>query len=198
MVSVILKNWVIFVSKSVEKLTKGIVAELNDTIVVLDTETTGFSQYKDRIVEFGAIKLTGGKVVDTMSILINPRMDIPQSAISVHGITNKMVENEPDEEYYLPKIINFINGASYIVGHNVSFDIRFLEQLFKRYGYSFDCEYIDTLKFAKQFYPNALNHKLTTLAEYLNIDIKEAHRALADVETTVWLLRYLAYEVMQK
>lgn len=184
-------------SKSVEYLTKDIVKELNETIVVLDTETTGFSPYNDRIVEFGAIKLINGKKVDSMSILINPRMHIPKRVVEVHGIDDSMVENEPSEEYFLPKIAEFINGSSYLVGHNVSFDIRFIEQMFIRNGYSFDCEYIDTLKFAKKIFPKSPNYKLTTLAEYLSIEVKDAHRALADVETTVWLLRHLAYQVMK-
>lgn len=184
-------------SKSVEHLTKDVVRELNNTIVVLDTETTGFSQYKDRIVEFGAIKLVGGKPVDSMSVLINPRMFIPEKATDVHGITNEMVADKPSEEFYVPKIIEFISDASYLVGHNVSFDIRFLEETFKRCGYSLTCEYIDTLKFAKTFFRRAPNHQLGTLAEYLGIEVKESHRALADVETTVMLLRHLAYQVMK-
>lgn len=184
-------------STSVKYLTKDVVKELNNTIVVLDTETTGFSPYNDRIVEFGAIKLIGGKHVENMSVLINPRMTIPQKVIDVHGITNEMVANEPSEEYYVPKIVDFIQGASYLVGHNVSFDIRFIEEMFKRNGYYLNCEYIDTLKFAKTFFPQSPNHKLTTLAEYLKIDVKDAHRALADVETTVWLLRHLAYQVIK-
>jgi DNA polymerase III epsilon subunit family exonuclease len=184
-------------SKSVEFLTKDVVRELNNTIVVLDTETTGFSQYRDRIVEFGAIKLVNGKQVDSMSILINPGRHIPDSVVKVHGIDDKMVQDEPFEDYYAPKIAEFLRGASYIVGHNVAFDIRFLEQMFLRNGYSFDCEYIDTLKFAKKIFKKAPDYKLTTLAKYLNIEIKDAHRALADVETTVWVLRHLAYQVMK-
>ena len=184
-------------SKGVQSLTKDVIKELNNTIVVLDTETTGFSQYNDRIVEFGAIKLVGGKPVDSMSILINPRMSIPQKATEVHGITNEMVFDKPSEEYYVPKIIEFISGASYLVGHNVSFDIRFLEETFKRCGYSLTCEYIDTLKFAKTIFSKAPNHQLGTLANYLGIEVKDSHRALADVETTVMLLRHLAYQVMK-
>ena len=47
-------------SEAVQFFTKEVVKELNKTIVVLDTETTGFSQYNDRIIEFGAIKLING------------------------------------------------------------------------------------------------------------------------------------------
>ena len=76
MVSVILKNWVIFVSKSVEKLTKGVVAELNDTIVVLDTETTGLDFTRERIIEFAAVRLENGKIKDEFQTLINPKQHL--------------------------------------------------------------------------------------------------------------------------
>ena len=132
-----------------------------------------------------------------MSVLINPRMHIPSSSSSVHGIIDTMVANEPTEEYYAPKIADFLSDASLIVGHNVSFDVRFLEQMFIRNNLVFNYKYLDTLKFAKTIFNRAPNHKLTTLAEYLNIEVKDAHRALADVETTVWLLRHLAYQVMK-
>ena len=58
-------------SEAVQYLTKEVVKNLNDCIVVLDTETTGFSKYKDRIVEFGALKLKQGHVIDEMNVLIN-------------------------------------------------------------------------------------------------------------------------------
>ena len=57
-------------SEAVQYLTKEVVKNLNDCIVVLDTETTGFSKYKDRIVEFGALKLKQGHVIDEMNVLI--------------------------------------------------------------------------------------------------------------------------------
>lgn len=184
-------------SEAVQFFTKEVVKELNKTIVVLDTETTGFSQYNDRIIEFGAIKLINGREVDSMSVLMNPQIPIPSSSSCVHGIVDSMVADKPTEQYYAPKIAEFISGADLIVGHNVAFDIRFLEQMFMRNGLVFNYKYLDTLKFSKKIFNRAPNHKLTTLAEYLGIEIKDAHRALADVETTVWLLRHLAYQVMK-
>lgn len=182
-------------SSPIIRLDKEIVKELNGCIVVLDTETTGFSKYKDRIVEFGAIKLIQGKPVDTIEFLINPTFEIPQRVIDVHGITNEMVRGKPDETFYIPKLIEFIKDSSLLVGHNVSFDIGFLEEMFKRSGYGLNCSYLDTLKFAREIFPQSPNHKLTTLADYLNLPVSNAHRALSDVETTIHLLRHLAYQV---
>lgn len=182
-------------STPIKKMDKEIVKELNGCIIVLDTETTGFSKYKDRIVELGAIKLVEGKPVDSIEFLINPTFTIPQRVIEVHGISNEMVRGKPDETYYVPKFIEFIKDSTLIIGHNVSFDIGFLEEMLRRSGYALNCSYLDTLKFSREIFPHSPNHKLTTLAEYLNLPLSEAHRALSDVETTIHLLRHLAYQV---
>lgn len=184
-------------SSPVKEITQEVVDNLNKTIVVLDTETTGFSKYYDRVIEFGAIKLTGGKVVDTFTSLINPEIPIPYKSTQVHGITDSMVENAPTEKEISSQIVDFLSGSCYIVGHNVNFDIGFLEEMFKRNGYYLNCMYIDTLKFARQYFKNVHSHKLVDLAEYLNIEVVTAHRALADVETTIMLLRHIAYQAVK-
>lgn len=184
-------------SQQVSMINKDVIRELNDIIVVLDVETTGFSKYKDRIVELGAIKLEKGRKIGELNLLINPCMIIPDKVISVHGITNEMVSDKPNERFYLPEILKFLNGVSYIVAHNVNFDIGFIEEMFKRNGYSFDCDYIDTLEASKSLIHGTSSYKLVDLASFLHIDVKTSHRALADVETTVMLLRHLAYRVMQ-
>lgn len=175
------------------EFTKRTVEELNDTIVILDLETTGFSKYNDRIVEFGAIKMKNSKIVEEMSVLINPGFLIPESVIEVHGINNKMVEGKPTEEYYVPKIKEFIKDSKYIIGHNVSFDVGFIEEMFSRNGEYLKCTYIDTMKFVRRLYKGLENYKLGTVAKYFGIEVKVAHRALADVMTTLELLKIIAY-----
>lgn len=179
-------------NKKVEYLTKDVINRMNNTIVVFDTETTGFSRYNDRIVEFGALKLKNGIVVDKLECLINPTFEMRQEVIDVHGITNDMVANQPDERYFAPKIAEFFKDAVYLVAHNASFDIGFIEEMFRRCGYELNCEYIDTLFFARRML-NSYSNKLCDLAKFLNIPVTTSHRALADVETTVELLRHLAY-----
>jgi len=39
----------------------------DDTIVVLDFESTGLDTLKDRVIEIGAVKMTGGTLVDTLT-----------------------------------------------------------------------------------------------------------------------------------
>lgn len=184
-------------SKKILRIDRNVLLDLNKTVVVLDIETTGFHRQKDRIIEFGAIKLVGGKEVDSMSILINPKMPIPYEAARVNNIFDDMVIDKPDESFYIEQILQFLKDAVIIVGHNVSFDLDFIEEMFRRNGYDFRCCCLDTLDFARVLYKSP-NHKLGTLAEYLNIQVSEAHRALADVETTVMLLRHICYDYVQK
>ena len=48
----------------------------NNTFVVFDIETTGFSSEKDSIIEIGAVKIENGKIIDRFSELINPKISI--------------------------------------------------------------------------------------------------------------------------
>ena len=50
---------------------------LDDTYVVFDLETTGFSPKNDKIIEIGAVKVKNGKIIDSFSEFVNPRRPIP-------------------------------------------------------------------------------------------------------------------------
>lgn len=53
------------------------------------------------------------------------------------------------------------------------------------YGYEFSNMYIDTLRLAKQIFPELNRFKLGKIAEYLGIEVIVAHRALDDVKTLI-------------
>jgi len=104
------------------------------TFCVVDLETTGGSPAADAITEIGAVKLRGGECLGTFQTLINPGVAIPPSITYLTGITESMVLPAPRIERVLPSFLEFARD-SVLVGHNVRFDISFLDAAFARHGY---------------------------------------------------------------
>ena len=96
------------------------------TFVVLDLETTGTSPSECAITEVGAVRYRGGERVGVFQTLVNPGVPIPPTITVITGITEAMVLPAPPIDEVLPALLEFIGGAV-IVGHNVRFDISFLD-----------------------------------------------------------------------
>lgn len=158
---------------------KNYVHRIIDDYCVLDTETTGLSAYYDEIIEIGIVKVRNNIIVDRYSQLIKPEYDIPAFVTALTGITNDMVKDMPSVEDVAPSVMDFI-GDDVIVGHNTSFDIRFLNAGFKR---NVTNEYMDTMQFARKLYPELPHHRLSDMTAYLTLSNNE-HRAMADCVAT--------------
>ncbi len=148
--------------------------------IVLDTETTGLDYTRERMVEFAAVRLENGKIVDEYQTLINPNQHIRKSSIAIHGITQEMVEDAPTEEEAMPKILEFI-GDYPIVAHNAIFDYSFLNEAKLRLtGEPFNNPRIDTQMMFKEIAPDLESHGLEALTERFNVELNNHHRAMAD------------------
>ena len=101
---------------------------------VLDLETTGATAASCEITEIGAVKYVGGELVGTFQTLVNPGVPIPPMITVLTGITHFMLVEAPRIEEALPAFLEFI-GDAVIVGHNVRFDISFLNAAAIRLGY---------------------------------------------------------------
>jgi len=157
-----------------------------DTFVAFDFETTGFSPAWDEIIEIGAVKVVKGKVVDKFSTLVKPYRKIINKSIKINGITNEMVADAPEIRSVIPAFKEFINGYN-LVGHNVVFDMKFLDVNLARIGESISCRVYDTLKLSRKYFKGMSSYKLTELSRMLNMEHTNAHRALSDAETTTEL-----------
>lgn len=100
--------------------------------VVIDTETTGTRHGEDRIIEVGIVRFeyqaeTGQvlRVVGVHSGLEDPGFPIPPDSTAIHGITDEMVAGHVLDE---AGIAAAVDGASYVIAHNASFDRPFLEE----------------------------------------------------------------------
>jgi len=117
--------------------------EKDKSFVVFDLETTGLDSKTNEIIEIGAVKIAGGKIVSTFSTFIKPSVSIPDEITDLTGITNKMVEDSPSINYVLPDFYKYCYGSA-LVAHNIAFDYGFLSNIAKKMNYNFDNEQYDT------------------------------------------------------
>lgn len=162
--------------------------------VVLDIETSGLREKIDEIIEIGMLKVVGGKEVASYQSLLNTKRPIPRPIEKLTGITNEMLSTSGKElEIVLPQVESFI-GKSCLVGHNITFDLRFLNHAMKKNGINFIANsYYDTMELYQEICGVKKRISLIDMAKALNISQKTSHRALEDCRTV-----QEAYEILRK
>ena len=170
---------------------------IDTTYCILDTETTGRSFRTDKLTEIGVMKVKDGKVIDEFETKINPERPIPEEVVKLTNITDEMVKDAPKVDEAMPKFLEFI-GDSVLVAHNADFDMGFLKYNAKQLGLEFNNSYIDTLSLSRSLYPELKRFKLGIIAEHLGIEVEVAHRALADVDTTVKVFNKMIETLKEK
>jgi len=158
--------------------------------VVFDIETNGLSSYYNEIIEISAIKVRNDKVVDRFSSLVKPNARISSFITKLTGITNEMVVDAPCIDKVLEEFISFI-GDDILVGHNVSFDVNFVNTNLVMLGYgALTNDYVDNLMIARRVLTELRHHRLGDLTDYYLIDTTGAHRGLKD--------SYITYQIFLK
>lgn len=158
------------------------VTHLSD-YVVLDLETTGLSAKKEKIIEIGIVKISDGVKIGEFSSLVNPEKQVSSRITKITGITNSDLVEAPLFSEIGVTVKNFI-GDSLVIGHNITFDLSFLESAFAECGIHIGYTYLDTLDLARKTFPSFKDHKLETLITQLNLSDGQSHRALDDVYCT--------------
>ena len=153
------------------------------TFVVFDIETTGFSPIKNKIIEIGAVKVRNGEILERFSEFINPEVPIPYRITKLTSITDDMVIDAPTREVIIPRFVEFCKDAV-LVGHNVGFDISFINQNCKELGIDADYTTVDTLWLSRYFFPLQAKHTLDAVAKTLGVVLEHHHRAVDDAECT--------------
>jgi DNA polymerase III epsilon subunit len=164
----------------------------------LDVETTGLDPVSgDKICEIAVIKTIDGQVADEFVTIVNPGRNIPERAISIHGITQVMVNHAPLFRDIAKDLLDFLNDTV-IVAHNAKFDLEFLRSELKNLNQSLpENEVIDTLGIARRYYSFPSN-SLGEIARYIGLPIDEEHRALADVTTTKDIFEYFLKDLERR
>ncbi|SCJ47941.1 DNA polymerase III polC-type [uncultured Clostridium sp.] len=160
---------------------------LDDTYVVFDLETTGFSPKNDSIIEIGAVKIKNGVIIDNFSEFVNPRRAIPYKITELTGITEDMVRDAKSIHDVLPRFLEFI-GDAVVVAHNASFDCSFIAKNSNDLGLEFSPTVVDTVQVCRFLYPELKSVKLNLVAKYLGIKLESHHRAVDDAKATADIL----------
>jgi DNA polymerase III epsilon subunit family exonuclease len=161
-------------------------------LVVVDTETTGRDPKVADLIEIGAVRIRDGQVVDRFSTFVSPGRDI--FGAQMHGITNADVAGAPIAKEAAEKLLAFVGGAP-VVGHNIGFDLGFLDQALGETGKFIVGGYYDTLAIAREAYPDLESYKLGDVARFFGITVETVHRGLADAETTAGIVAQFASDL---
>jgi DNA polymerase III subunit epsilon len=106
-------------------------------IAIIDVETTGLDARVDRVIEVGiVITDQAGNVIDEWSSLVRPdEAEWSKKAQAVHLIDQQWLNAAPTFPELLPQIAHRLQGRI-IAAHNAQFDLEFLQEEFKRAGYT--------------------------------------------------------------
>ena len=166
-----------------ESVTNSKGQSLDDTYVVFDIETTGFSAIYDKIIEIGAVKVEKGVITDKFSRFVNPERPIPYRIEELTKINDSMVMDADTIEKVLPEFLEFAKDCV-LVAHNAEFDMSFIMHNATRLGYEYDFTYADTVTLARTLIPTIGKYKLDNVAKALNIPLENHHRAVDDAGCT--------------
>ena len=162
------------------------------TFCVVDLETTGLSPSECSITEIGAVRFRGGECLGTFQSLVDPGSAVPPSITVLTGITSAMLVDAPRIAEVLPSFLEFL-GDAVVVGHNVRFDLSFLDAALGDTGRPrLSNRSIDTCGLARRLIREEVpDCRLGTLATRLRLEHQPSHRALDDALATGDLLHLL-------
>lgn len=159
------------------------------TYVIIDLETTGLDPINDRIIEVGAIRI--GEEIKDYSAIVKQEIDITEKIRDLTGISDEDIKKGKAEEIVINELLDFI-GQDSLVGYNINFDIKFINECLNRFGKSKvrNMTY-DVMKYVKNDKLFLKNYKLETVVKEYGINEKVPHRALEDARIIQKLIEKL-------
>ena len=164
-------------------------------MVAVDIETTGYEAETEEIIEIGAIRISlsadGAVTVgDRFLTFADPGRPLTPPILRLTGIRDEELRDAPSPAaaVALFSAFAFRDGVPCFVGHNVGFDVSFLE----RAGMPTGAATLDTAELASILLPSAASYALQRLAADAAIVPDAAHRALDDAITSALVLGHLA------
>jgi DNA polymerase III epsilon subunit family exonuclease len=164
--------------------------------VVVDVEATGAKTPPNRLIELGAYRIRGGRIVDKFLSLVNPEIPIPRFVAALTSISNEMVRRAPVFADLAPQLLDFVSD-SVLVAHNAPFDTSFLNHEISRVypGHRMVNPHLCTVRLSRRALPGLSNHRLDTIASHFSIPIISRHRAGSDALATAEIFLRLLTEM---
>lgn len=164
--------------------------------VVVDVEAIGSRSMPTRVIEIGACRVRGGKIIEEYETLLNPGLPLPRFIADLTGINDDMLKGAPQFADIAEPWLSFI-GDSVLVAHNSNFDFTLLNQEINRVfpGCRIRNPQICTVQLARRIFPDLENHRLDALADHCGFEIAQRHRAAGDARATARVLLRLLDEL---
>jgi DNA polymerase-3 subunit epsilon len=159
------------------------------SFAAFDTETTGLHPAVDDIVSIAAVRIVNGRILtgETFNRLVNPGRPIPPESTRIHRITDAMVADRPPLAVVLPQFKAFAADAV-LVGHNIAFDLSFLQAKEAATGVKLDNPILDIMLLSAMLHAETDDHGLDALAVRYGVEIVDRHSALGDAMITAAVL----------
>ncbi len=157
---------------------------------IIDIESNGAGYGEEKIIDIAILRYDGHRIIDQFMSLVNPQSTITPYVQKLTSIRPKMVKTAPKFHEIAKRIIEITEGST-LVGHNIDFDYRMLRQSFRKLGYDFKINTLDTIPLAKKLLPNQESYSLGKLAKAIGIGITDQHRASGDARATLELFKIL-------
>ena len=157
-----------------------------ETFVVLDVETTGLQPSRQRIIEIAIARFSDGLATGQWESLCHPGRRVPAYIVKLTGIDDDLLHDAPRFEEIAETAVELLTGAI-VVGHNVEFDLRFLNEELKRIKVPpVVNDRVDTLALASRLLPGLRKPTLQAVAQQLGIAGRPGsrHRAGTDAALT--------------
>lgn len=163
--------------------------KLEKDLCFFDIESTGLDVSKDRILELSILKVNAKNEKSTLTLRINPEIEISQESIEIHGITKEDLKDAPTFKEVANQIAEFIGDAD-LAGYNSNkFDVPMLAEEFLRIGHDFDMGARRFVDVQNIFHKMEQRTLIAAYKFYCEKNLEDAHSAEADVTATYEVLK---------
>ncbi|RFC54011.1 3'-5' exonuclease [Brumimicrobium aurantiacum] len=162
---------------------------LKNALCVFDIESTGLDVSQDRIVEISMLKIDPTGKEETLTLKINPEMQISAESTEIHGITQEDIKDQPTFKEVSDQVAEFIGDADLAGFNSNKFDIPMLAEEFLRVGHSFDMSARKFIDVQNIFHKMEQRTLVAAYRFYCDKNLENAHSAEADVIATYEVLK---------